>query len=218
MAEKKALLCWPDWMPKPQQPDYTYTPVDRRTKTDMEVGSILRVNFDTDETTLDCVLILNAVQAQWFEQFERNLLHQGAQWFRMPIQIAGCIEWHTVRFASRPKAGSLIGVTHTTYTLRLDVDKRNLKLCPDVIELLVCISPQDILSASANTGAFWMSLAALQPPKHVYNALCPWLDGVLWCVPDEEFCGTALTLREAMQEIIPSIDLPDIKTDKQDSI
>lgn len=210
MSEKKALLCWPDWMPKPQRPDYTYTPVDRRTKTDMEVGSILRVNYDTDETTLDCTLILNAVQSQWFEQFERDVLHQGAQWFRMPIQIAGCIEWHTVRFASRPKAGSLIGVTHTTYTLRLDIDRRDLKLCPEILQFMLCVSPQDIFGASANSRDFWMSLAQFQAPTWIYNIICPWLDGFLWCVPPDELCGTAQTVRKVAQEVLPTINIPDM--------
>lgn len=210
MHSRDRTICWPDWMPKPQRSGYSYEPADRRSKTDMEIGSVLRVNFDTDETTLDCTLILNAVQAQWFEQFERHMLRQGAQWFRMPIQIAGCIEWHTVRFAARPKVGSLIGVTHATYTLRLDIDKRDLKICPEVIDLLICVSPQDITGAAANAGTFWMSLPPLQAPTWIYNIICPWLDGFLWCVPQDELCGTAQSVREAMQKVIPTINLPEI--------
>lgn len=165
MAEK--FFCWPAWMPVAQRPNYAYEPTDRRTKTDMEVGSILRVNYDTDETSLDCTLILNAVQAQWFEKFERDLLNQGSRWFQMPIQIAGCIEWHTVRFAARPKAGSLIGPRHTTYTLKLDVQQRDLKLCDEVLELLLCLAPDDIMSASDHARSFWLSLKRLQVPTWI---------------------------------------------------
>lgn len=167
MAEK--FYCWPEWMPKPQRSEYGYEPVDRRSKTDMEVGSVLRVNFDSDETTLDCTLILNAVQSQWFEKFERDMLNQGATWFQMPIMIAGCIEWHTVRFASRPKAGNLIGPYHTTYTLRLDIERRDLKLCDEVAELLLCMTPNDLLATIPRLRDFWMSLKTLQKPTWILD-------------------------------------------------
>lgn len=165
MAEK--FYCWPSWMPKAQSNGYSYDPVDRRSKTDMEVGSILRVNFDSDETTLDCTLILNAVQSQWFEKFERDMLNQGAKWFQMPIQVAGCISMHTVRFASRPKAGNLIGPYHTSYTLKLDVQKRDLKLCDEVLELLLCVIPSDILQTAKNLRLFWIGLKTLQVPNWI---------------------------------------------------
>lgn len=161
MAEK--INCWPAWMPKAQQTSYSYNPVDRRTKTDMEVGSVLRVNFDTDETTLNCQLILNRVQSQWFEVFERNLQNQGAKWFRMPIQIAGCIEWHTVRFAARPKS-SIMAPHYTQYDLTLDIWKRDLELCPELADFLFCISPDEFISSVDRTRIFWMSLQKLQIP------------------------------------------------------
>lgn len=163
------FYCWPSWMPLAQSNGYSYEPTDRRTKTDMEVGSIMRVNFDTDESTLNCTLILNAVQAQWFEKFERDMLNQGATWFQMPIQIAGCIEWHTVRFASRPKAGNLIGPRHTTYTLKLDIQKRDLKLCDEVAELLLCITPPELTGTYARVHDFWLSLKTLQKPTWIVD-------------------------------------------------
>lgn len=167
MAAK--LNCWPEWMPKAQQTSYSYNPTDRRTKTDMEVGSVLRVNYDTDETTLNCQLILNRMQSQWFEVFERNLQNQGAKWFRMPIQIAGCIEWHTVRFASRPKA-SIKAPHYTQYDLQLDIDRRDLVLCPEVAEFLFCYTPYDFLRIIPVLRDFWMGLKALQTPYWIVEA------------------------------------------------
>lgn len=167
MAEK--FYCWPSWMPIAQRPNYAYEPTDRRSKTDMEVGSVLRVNFDTDESTLDCNLICDVVQAQWFEKFERDMLNQGAKWFQMPIQIAGCIEWHTVRFAARPKAGNLIGPRHTTYTLKLDIQKRDLKLCTEVAELLLCITPIELVGTASRLRDFWMGLKTLQKPAWIVD-------------------------------------------------
>lgn len=165
MAEK--FYCWPSWMPVAQRPNYAYEPTDRRSKTEMEVGSVLRVNFDTDESTLDCTLILNSLQAQWFEKFERDFLSQGARWFQMPIQIAGCIEWHTVRFAQRPKAGNLIGPRYTTYTLKLDLQQRDLKMCDEVAALLLCVVPSEIINAADSAKAFWLSLKRLQVPNWI---------------------------------------------------
>lgn len=168
MAEK--LFCWPRWMPLAQSNGYSYEPTDRRTKTDMEVGSVLRVNFDTDETTLDCSLILNVVQSQWFEVFERNLIRQGATWFEMPIQVAGCIEWHTVRFASQPKA-SWKGPIHTTYSFKLDIQKRNLDICPELAEFLLCFTPEELLEIHANVRYAYVNLKTLQKPTWIVDAV-----------------------------------------------
>lgn len=162
MADK--FYCWPDWMPKAQRNGYGYEPVDRRAKTDMEVGSLIRVNYDTDETTLNCTLILNAVQAQWFEKFERNMLNQGSQWFQMPIMVAGCIQMHTVRFASRPKASEVIGPYHTSYQLALEVQERNLDICDELMDIMLCVSPKHIMMTSDRVQEFWLSLRCLQVP------------------------------------------------------
>lgn len=142
----KKLLRWPEWMPIPQQSGYSYQPTDRRTRTDMEVGSILRVNYDTDETQFSCTLILNSIQSAFFEQFERDILSQGTQWFEFPLKSGGNITWHTARFLEHPKA-TLLGVRHTTYTFTLEIEKRPVTLCPQIAEFLVCISPQDLCRA-----------------------------------------------------------------------
>lgn len=161
MAE--TLNCWPDWMPKAQQSGYSYNPVDRRTKTEMEVGTVLRVNFDSDENTLTCKLILNRLQSQWFEVFESHIQNHGAKWFRMPIQIAGCIVWHTVRFATRPKA-TIYAPHYTQYDFTLDIWQRNFTLCPGVAEFLICHTQEELISVIAPLRDFWMSLKPLQIP------------------------------------------------------
>jgi len=159
------LLRWPDWMPHPQQSGYSYEPADRRSRTDMEVGSLIRVNFDTDETTVNCSLVLNRTQAAWFEVFERSMLSQGSRWFEMPLQSGGQLEWHTVRFRSRPRAG-IVAPFHTSYSFSLEIEKRPDVLCPQIAGLLCCVSPQDV-------------------------------------------CATAENLRHAMQDVVPSLELPD---------
>lgn len=165
MTEKECLKTWPAWMPKPQRSGYTYSPVDRRKKTDMEVGSIMRVEYDTDECSCDCTLILDRMQSTWFESFERGLMRQGSEWFRMPLQFGGCIDWQTVRFSSRPKAAEIIGVRHTAYTFTLDVYRRdNLLECDVLTEMLMCISPYDFLTAVANIKNFVMGLPKLTVP------------------------------------------------------
>lgn len=165
------LFKWPDWMPLAQQSGYGYEPADRRTRTDMEVGSVLRVNFDTDETTLNCTLILTQFQAAWLEAFERGALHQGAQWLEMPIQTGGCIEWHTVRFASRPKVAG-VNALYTTYTLQFDLEKRELAMGDELAELLVCVAPEELIEAVDTVKAFVSALPALRVPAFwIYGCL-----------------------------------------------
>ena len=145
MAE---LIRWPDWMPLPQQEQYSYEPTERRTRTDMEVGSVIRVNFDTDETVVTCTLILSQIQSAWFEQFERHVLIQGSRWFKMPLQSSGVVGWHTVRFKSRPKA-TAYGPMHTSYSLTLELEKRPDVLCPQLVEFITCASPDALCRTSS---------------------------------------------------------------------
>lgn len=115
---------WPEWMPAPQQDSFSIQPEDRRLTSETEAGSIIRYQFDTDVNVAECTLILNRVQAAWFESFERNILRQGTVWFDFPLWIGGEIVREKCRFKSRPKAGSLIGL-YTTYSFSLYVSKRS---------------------------------------------------------------------------------------------
>ena len=133
---------WPDWMPKPQMNGYGIQPVDRRIKTDMEIGGVYRAEFDTDENECSCSLVLNRDESAWFEAFERDLLKQGTVWFEMPLWVGGKVETHVVRMKERPKAGNLIGL-HTTYTLSLDVRKRDL-ISQDEAEAMLWYKPSDL--------------------------------------------------------------------------
>lgn len=120
-----ASYTWPSWMPRAQVDGYGVHPVDRRLTTETESGNIIRRQFDTDEAEADCSLVLNQLQSNWFEAFERDMLGQGSVWFYMPLWVGGEIESHLVRFKTRPKAGSLIGL-HTTYSFTLTVAKREI--------------------------------------------------------------------------------------------
>lgn len=165
MATSDEFYQWPDWMPLPQISGYGYEPSDRRTRTDMEVGSVLRVNFDSDETTVTCMLICNTWQAAWFEAFERGALRQGSRWFRLPLQTGGAINWHTARLAARPKAQQLMGVFHTAYQLQLELEQRELEMCDDLAEILVCIPPEDLVSAADSGEAFVTRIPRLDVPQ-----------------------------------------------------
>lgn len=155
-------------MPKPLQDGYSYEPSDRRSRTDMEAGGVIRVNYVTDETAVSCSLVCNVVQSQWFEVFERGLLHQGSTWFQMPIQSGNCVTWHRVRFAGRPKA-AVRAPRYTIYELKLDVEKRELMMCDEVAELLICLAPDELRLAMERVRAFWMSLKKLQIPYFLWT-------------------------------------------------
>lgn len=141
MANAKYATQWPSWMPAPQQDSFSIQPEDRRLTSETEAGAIIRRQFDTDVNVADCTLILNRMQAAWFEQFERDVLRQGTVWFDFPLWIGGDVVWESCRFKTRPKAGSLIGL-HTTYTFSLYVSKRSSLDLPDCfMALLVCWPP-----------------------------------------------------------------------------
>lgn len=144
MATSK--FAWPAWLPAPEQTQYTMQPTDRRTKTDMEIGGINRVEFDTDEATANCQLTLDEFQAAWFEAFEANLLLQGSIWITMPIWVAGQLKEHVVMFKERPKISSVVGL-HTVYSFVLQISKRDL-MNADTAELLLYYIPQDIMDLS----------------------------------------------------------------------
>lgn len=141
MASHTKYQRWPDWMPAPQHDSFSIQPEDRRLTSETEAGSIIRYQFDTDVNVADCTLILNRIQAAWFEQFERDVLRQGSVWFDFPLWIGGDIVYESCRFKTRPKAGSLIGL-HTTYTFSLYVSKRSQLAFPKCLaEVFVCWPP-----------------------------------------------------------------------------
>jgi hypothetical protein len=148
-------MCWPDWMPYPQRPSYSYELADRTLESQMDIGTIKRVEFDTDETIISCTLILcNRLQLEWFEKFERDCLRQGSRWFRMPIFMSGHVEFYTVQFKGRPKFGSIIGISHTTVTMQLRIEKRDL-LDDAIFEAVTLFGPNGLQNVAGriNLGA-----------------------------------------------------------------
>jgi hypothetical protein len=139
MSDK--MMCWPQWMSIPRKNNYSYELADRTIESPMEIGTFKRVEFDTDETTISCTLILcNRLQLEWFEKFERDCLRQGSKWFRMPIYMSGYVDWYTVQIKGRPKFGGLIGISHTTVTLQVRIEKRDL-MDDDVFEIITMLGP-----------------------------------------------------------------------------
>ena len=89
------LPCWPEWRPMPERDGYSYEVTDRTLNTDMEISSLSRVEFDTDETTITCSMVLcNRMELEFYETFERDCLRHGTRWFQMPIWMTGKIEWY----------------------------------------------------------------------------------------------------------------------------
>jgi hypothetical protein len=111
-------------MPNPLVDGYGIRPVDRRTKTDMDVSGIYRNEFDTDACECSCTMELNQDEAAFFEAFERDMLAHGATWFDMPLWVGGQIETHRVRFREHPQ--SSISGLYTMYSWSFDVRERHL--------------------------------------------------------------------------------------------
>ncbi len=128
IKEQSEILRWPAWMPVPIKDDYSYQAKDNRTITETEVGNIIRVEFAGDETAVSCTLVASPVEVAWLECFERDLLHQGASWFEMPMLTGGAVQFHTVRLKSKPTLGKLHG-EHIRVSLELELKRREPTLC-----------------------------------------------------------------------------------------
>jgi hypothetical protein len=147
-------------MPIPIKNNYSYELSDRTIESQMDIGSIRRVEFDTDETFISCNLILcNRLQLEWFEKFERDCLRQGTKWFKMPIYMSGHVDWYMVQLQGRPKFGNLIGITHTTVTIKLRIEKRDL-LDDDIFEIITIFGPS-VLSVVAKDIRQWQMLSGV---------------------------------------------------------
>lgn len=134
---------WPEWMPRPQQEGFSIQPVDTRLTSEMEIGSVVRVEFNTDMQIASCTLALDRLEAAWFEAFEQTLQNQGAKWFRFPLWISGEIQYRLVRMRERPKLNRTSGLT-SWYALSLDVADREL-MSRDLTEALLHYSPDEIV-------------------------------------------------------------------------
>jgi hypothetical protein len=139
MAAVKDIV-WPAWMGYPLVDGYGIEPQDRRLASEMDIGTIYRVEFDTDETIATCTLFLNALQAKWFESFERDFLRQGSRWFKLKLWLGGELLEHTVRFRERPKLTAK-DWEYSTYSLTLDVAKREGLMETFWVDVLIDIPP-----------------------------------------------------------------------------
>ncbi len=140
------LYRWPDWMPKPERDSFSIQPEDRRETTETEVSSVIRYQFDSDINIAECKLILDSIQANLFEAFERDVLRQGSMWFEFPLWIGGEVVYETCRFKTRPKA-SVTGHL-TIYTFTLYVAKRSTLYDACLAEVLFCWAPCDVAKIS----------------------------------------------------------------------
>ncbi len=150
MAETE--YTWPNWMPRPNADDFNTQPVESRTLTDMEVGTVIRSEFDTDEQEASCSLLLTPEQATWFDAFEKTLLNNGTKWFWFPCWFSGEVQLRKVRFKSRPKMSKVIGL-NSQYTFALQVADREL-LEPNVVESLLKYSPVELIQLEQVVSGF----------------------------------------------------------------
>lgn len=135
---------WPETMPVPVIDSYVVKPQDRRQKSELDIGTLFRIAFDTDESTTTCILLLNHEEANWFEAFERDILKQGSRWFKMPLWIGGQMFEQKVRFATRPEAKKE-SPTHTAYSFELDIAYREGLMEPEWVEYLLDMDPYEFM-------------------------------------------------------------------------
>ena len=136
---------WPCWMPPPQA-SFSFQPEDTRTATDWESGSRIRREFGTDVLLADCTVVLNRMQACWFEAFERAATAQGL-WIEIPLWYGGRIRRARCLLRERPKL-EVSGFT-STYSFGLLVTARDLDTPGCVVDLLELWSPAEAVRAAA---------------------------------------------------------------------
>ena len=144
----------------------------------MEVGSVRRVEYRTDETSARCAVIMTREEVERMRRWVRVELKHGTRWFLMPLQSAGNIDMHTARLKGMPKVETFSGL-HMKVSLDLDVWRRENPMCSWVTELLVCRPPEvfvefqktfdEILSGiDMSVPDFWIP-AACQKKKVLYE-------------------------------------------------
>jgi hypothetical protein len=119
---------------------------DRRVTTEMESGNFMRVEFRSEDVIASCSAFFDSLQSAWFEAFEHDMLVQGSKWMRMPLWSSGQLSEHTVRFRERPKLVSKFG-DHSTYSFRLEVEKRENMMDPELVWLLLLHDPYILLKS-----------------------------------------------------------------------
>ena len=103
-------LCYPFWMPVPEEGSYKYDISDMTSRTEMEIGSLRRMQFDSDEVVVTCEVLCEDVEAAFIETFEENLLEKGQKWFWMPLLVSGKVGRFYVSFAGRPSLAGVQGL------------------------------------------------------------------------------------------------------------
>ena len=140
MAEADRHLSWPDWLKCALTDGYSVEIQDRRVTTEMEAGSQVRAEFNTDECVAECALFLEPISANWLEAFERQLLAQGTVWFWFPLWVGGRLQRHLARFRTRPKLSEKSG-PYSVYRFSLDIGRREGLMEDWLCQLLLIYSP-----------------------------------------------------------------------------
>ena len=130
---------WPDWMPAPLQSGFSMQPEDRRAASSV-VGTAFFKGFGGDVCIAECRLVLNQLQAEWFEEWERDDLVHGSRWFSFPLWYSGEIHWEQCRFRTRPKLSGFVGKSNE-YQFALYVRKRTELLPECLAKALSCWPP-----------------------------------------------------------------------------
>lgn len=145
MAEE-SITSWPVWMPLPEQDSFNRTPVDTRTNSEMEAGTIERAEYDTDEQHYTCTMTLDPTESMFLESLEHVVLRQGTIYFMFPCLIGGEIQMQRCKFVDRPKATKIIGA-NTVYNFTLAIEERELWSL-EVTTALAVYAPDDLAAWS----------------------------------------------------------------------
>jgi hypothetical protein len=106
-----------------------------------DLSTTRRPEFNIDEVKISAKMSLSIKQVALFEWFERDILNQGARWFKMKVWIGGDLKDHIVRFRNRPKMA--LNGFWTEVAFELDLEQRDL-MHPTVVDWLIYLSPNEL--------------------------------------------------------------------------
>ena len=93
---------WPAGFPSPLREGYGYSAPELVLRSDFALGARVRPLYTDGPDTFRCILLLTALQCQFFKGWLRYDVANGADWFLLPLLVDGTLTTREVRLTAQP--------------------------------------------------------------------------------------------------------------------
>lgn len=114
-----AVGTWPADLPAPSRPGYSIGLPELNQRTSFALGSRVRPLFADGNDTVTATVILTDAQWHYLQGWIRYALHNGADWFSMPLLVSGSFQTIEARLTG-PVRFDLYGIGYVTVSLPLE--------------------------------------------------------------------------------------------------